>query len=696
MVSRTMLSGFADAERLILPEKQARVVLGRSQQCDVVVPYPTISGRHAALLRIADGWIVRDLGSTNGTFVADVKVAADMRVKSGDIIGLGSYRLMVVEEGDGSHNAGWECRSGISLMGVAVDSGCTRLLEDVSLEASPGDLIGVMGASGAGKSTLLSAVVGEQKLSAGRVIIAGIDAQRQRERLRGQVGYVPQDDIMHSGLTVERALFYAARLRLPNDYLHADICARVSEVTTQLGLTGTETIRIGTPMEKGLSGGQRKRVNIAMEMMTDPPVLILDEPTSGLSSVDAIGLMQLMRRLADAGKIIILTIHQPSTEILKLLTAVAVLARDDSTTGTGRLVWFGPAYPEAAQFFEPPTAAMTTSPDAEAILRGLSSRSVAEWQRVYRRSTTYRDWVHARLRQVPAPPSALPQAAMQAPDIFHQAIILMRRMISVKIANRWNAVMLLLQAPVIAMLVVGAFGAKSRAELNEASWADVSRSVAMTSFLLGLAAVWFGCSNSAREIVDERAIFRRERFAGLSPLAYVTSKVFVLGMMSGLQCGVLWVAGVYGCGFSGDRLFMATTLAMAAATGMAIGLCVSAVATTTETAAAALPIVVLPLVVLGGVLVPLPDLSPTLAMIADLMPTRWTFEALLGNEAAARQLLQLPDRADPSEMNLVDIAEVWFPSRSHRSDRLVPLLMLAAMSLICVGNVWHSLIKRTR
>jgi hypothetical protein len=120
------------------------------------------------------------------------------------------------------------------------------------------------------------------------------------------------------------------------------------------------------------------------------------------------------------------------------------------------------------------------------------------------------------------------------------------------------------------------------------------------------------------------------------------------------------------------------------------------VTTTTETAAAALPIVVLPLVVLGGVLVPIPDLSPTLAMIADLMPTRWTFEALLGNEAAARQLLQLPDRANPPEVNLVDIAEVWFPSRSHRSDRLVPLVVLAAMSLICVGNVWHSLIKRTK
>ena len=558
-------------------------------------------------------------------------------------------------------------------------------MSGISLAVQPGELVGIMGPSGSGKSTLLSTIVGDRAPTEGRVSVAGIDPHTRFDELRGQIASVPQDDIMHPELTVGQALWYSARLRLPRDYSDAEIGERIATVIAELGLEGSEHTRIGSADRRGISGGQRRRVNVAMELLTDPPMLVLDEPTSGLSSVDALSLIRLLRKMADGGKTIVLTIHQPSLEILKLLNAVAVLARDESTNQCGSRVWYGPPLPHAIEFFEPQTGSVRTTADADAMLRGLATRPVDDWRRAYHQTDAYRHWVVNRLSR------SSPSSLLSSPpgwsllDAMTQCIVLAHRMLAVKVADGWNTAILLAQAPLIAMLIAGVFGAKCRGSLSEASWAGVSSALSTTTFLLALAAIWFGCSNAAREIVGERAIYRRERMVGLTPIAYLSSKVIVLGLLCLVQCMVLLVICGLGCGLSGSWAVALVVMMLSASVGTAIGLCISAASRTTEAAAAALPLVVLPLVVLGGILVPMADLPSVTSLLSDFMPSRWAFEALLVNEADARPLLRQLVPTDNGVVPLeIDVAENWFPTDGWRCRSTTPVLVLFVMWLIGV------------
>lgn len=674
-------SGRPPIKSVGLPAVGKTIVIGRGKDCDVVLDFPMVSSRHASIEHIDGGWIVRDLGSTNGTFVGGHRIADAVEVRAGDVIGLGSYRLTLATDGRRLFEQDRRGTTAIEAAHVSVDVAGRRIIGDVSLVVQPGELVGIMGPSGAGKSTLLAALVGSQEPADGRVLIGGTDLYARFDELRGQVGFVPQDDIMHADLTVEEALWYSARLRLPRDFSDDEIRERIAKVVLQLGLAGTEQTRIGTADRRGISGGQRKRVNVAMELITDPPMLVLDEPTSGLSSTDALSLVRLLRRLADEGKTVVLTIHQPSVEILKILNGVAVIARDESTNDVGTLVWYGPAYPNAARFFEP---AAGPALDAEAILRGLDSKPVAAWRDTYHRSLAHEEWGAGRRSGRDSSNTGEPPPPASLVDAVFQAKTLMQRMLAVKLADRWNTGILLVQAPLIALLVAGVFGSRMRAEVDLASWPGVSSAVGMTAFLLGLAAVWFGCSNAAREIVAERAIYRRERMVGLSAIAYLGSKVAVLGLLCLLQCLVLLVIVGLGCGLAGSWWYALLVLFLAALAGMAAGLALSAFAKTPEAAAAALPLVVLPLVILGGSLLSLDELPAPATFMADTMPSRWAFEGLIVNEALSRHECEVPDAASPEEFRLVDMADAWFPINGWRSGRATPVIMLAALALLAI------------
>jgi len=664
-----------------LPAVGKTIVIGRGKECDVVLDFPMVSLRHASIEHFDGGWIVRDLGSTNGTFVGGHRITDAVEVRAGDVVGLGSYRLTLATDGRRLFEQDRRGTTTIEAAHLSIDAAGRRLVGDVSLVVQPGELVGIMGPSGAGKSTLLAALVGSQQPAEGRVLIGGTDLYARCEELRGQVGFVPQDDIMHADLTVGEALWYSVRLRLPRDFSDDEIRERIAKVVAQLGLAGTEQTRIGTPDRRGISGGQRKRVNVALELITDPPMLVLDEPTSGLSSTDALSLVRLLRRLADDGKTVVLTIHQPSVEILKILSGVAVIARDESTNDIGTLVWYGPAYPDAAQFFEPAAA---PGPDAEAILRGLDSRPVADWRDTYRKSPAHDEWIASRRSGRDSSNTGEEAQPASLLDAAFQAKTLMQRMLAVKLADRWNTGILLAQAPLIALLVAGVFGGRMRADVDLASWSGVTSAVGMTAFLLGLAAVWFGCSNAAREIVAERSIYRRERMVGLSAIAYLGSKVAVLGILCLLQCLVLLVVVGVGCGLAGSWSHALLVLVLAALAGMAVGLALSAFSKTPEAAAAALPLVVLPLVILGGSLLPLDELPTPATFFADLMPSRWAFEGLVVNEALTRHECEVPDVASPEEFRLIDMAETWFPLDGWRTGRATPVIMLAALATLGV------------
>ncbi len=684
--------GDADAT-IPLPATRRLLVIGRSAACDIVLDLPMVSGRHATLAPDGDGWLVRDLGSTNGTFVRGRRIDGPCLVSLGEVIGLGSCRLRLASDGSSLIEQDLPGHASLEAREIAVDAGGRRLIEGISLVVAPGELVAIMGPSGAGKSTLLAALVGSQRPDHGRVLVAGLDLYDHYDEFRGQIGYVPQDDIMHAELTVAEALWFTARLRLPRDYSEEEIRRRLATVIEQLGLGGSEHVRIGSADRRGISGGQRKRVNVAMELVTDPPMLVLDEPTSGLSSTDALAVVKLLRRLADTGKTIMLTIHQPGLETLRLMDGLAVIARDASTADTGTLAWYGPAHPDAARFFEP----QGSTHDAEAVLRGLDTRPVAEWRTRYRSSSIYGDWVERR--------QALPAAAHAAAfrrggtllDVVAQWKTLIFRSLAIKVADRWTTAILLLQAPVIGLLVAGVFGSRASASPDHASWADSAQAVATTTFLMALAAIWFGCSNAAREIVAERAILRRERMVGLSLWAYLASKLFVLACLCGIQCGILLTTVGPGCGLVAPAGGAWLTLFLAANVAAVIGLCVSAVSRSAEAAASILPLVILPMVILGGILLPLAELPRPATLLADAMPSRWAFEGLLVPEANARGTLELPDPEQlpeprgnrepddaPERMQtrVEDLAECWFPRDGWRSSSETPNWVLLTMWII--------------
>lgn len=674
----------ASTSDIFLPSGGRPIVLGRANSCDMVLPFPMISSRHASIERIDGNWLIRDLGSTNGTFVQGKKIVVPTRVGPGDVVNLGSHRLRLSAAGDRLEQR-LDATGGLQACDVGVEIEGRALISEITFVAAPGEMVGILGPSGAGKSTLLAVLAGSQRPTTGTITLEGDDLYRHQDEFRGQIGYVPQDDVMHADLTVWQALWYTARLRLPPDFTKDEIQLRLERVIADLGLEGTERLRIGDATRRGISGGQRKRVNIAMELLTDPPVLVLDEPTSGLSSTDAGHVVRLLRGLANKGKTVVLTIHQPNAEIVELMNHVAVIAKDASTGNAGRLAWYGPAVPDAVAFFEPAGSSQGRNPDA--ILRGLGQRSVAEWVEMYRASPRYSEWLMSRVTVPSASPAADGRRHTSLTTSAFQWWVLVQRMVAAKVADSWNSLVVLAQAPLIAVLIAGVFGGKTRRPLEASVWADVATSIGMTSFLLALAALWFGCSNAIRELVGERAIYRRDRLAGLSPTAYLGSKVALFGVTSMVQCGILIAIVAGACGLQGNPATTYGVLVLTASVGVAIGLIVSALARSVEAAAATLPILLLPMVVLGGALLPLPELPPAATFVADALPSRWAFEGLMINEAEPRPVLFRPAPSGEGAVAL-DLAEPYFPRSTWRTPPGFPAVMLATMWGIGSAAAW--------
>lgn len=681
--------------------KRGVLLLGRSANADFQLDYPMVSLRHAQL-SINSGMItITDLGSSNGTFVNGKRIRRAAQIVPGDVVALGSVWFVLSD--DGCSLAPRAARGDITIEArsvfVAVAGG-KRLLENVSLSILPGEFVGLMGPSGAGKSTLIAALNGYMPPSQGTVQINGQDLYGDAGNFKGMIGYVPQDDIMHSDLTVFEALYYTARLRLPTDYSEEELRKRISRVLGELGLQGTEDTRIGNAERRGISGGQRKRVNVAMELLTDPPLLFIDEPTSGLSSEDALSVMRLLRQLADNGKTVVLTIHQPSLDAYRLMDNLIVIGKDGSPPTPGQLAYYGPAYPDAIRFFEPESVS-AASPDA--VLRGLATRSIRDWTREYAGSPYHRRFVRNRLERRRRP---VCRAVRKRPAAggASQYLTLVKRGIAVKLKDTWNTGVLLIQAPLIALLIGLVFGPKLASKVTLSNYAGVANATATTMFLLGISAIWFGSSNSAREIVSESAIYRRERMVGLGIPSYVASKITVLALLCLFQCGVLLVLVGWLGSISASWMTLFSSLFIASLVGVSLGLAISALARTSEVAAGVLPLVILPMVILGGILLPLHELprSPIpMRSLASLMPSRWAFESLLMPEASARTgldttstpplLVTAAQAKEQATADYQDIAEAFFPATDRwagvKSLPFFVLLIQAAMLFVAVGAV---------
>ena len=627
-------------------DDEALVTFGRRAGASVAIDQPLVSALHASVAVDRGRVIVRDLGSTTGTFVDGRRIERPVEIGPGTLVQVGDqrYRLSgdarVLEPVDTSADA-------VEAVNVAVEAAGKRLLENVSLVIQPGEMVAIMGPSGAGKSTLLSVLNGQVAPAAGRIVIGGLDLHEHFELFRGRIGYVPQDDILHADLTVWQALWYAARLRLPRDMADEEIERRIRQVLAQLGLEGTEHTRVGDQRKRGVSGGQRKRVNLAMELLTDPPILVLDEPTSGLSSVDTISVIELLRALADSGKTILVTIHQPSLEAYEKFDAVAVIARDASTRQVGRLAWFGRAWPDAINFFEPAPPGAPHPTTADGLLRGLATRPVTDWVRQWEHSVAKSIWVDGRAGTHAARAGAGPRPSPRPVERVAQWATLVKRGLAVKAADRWNTAVLFLQAPLVGLLVAAVFSKVMRAPPTAESWPHAGVNMATMMFVTALAAIWFGCSATAREIVAEWPIYRRERMVGLSILSYLGSKTALLLVVAAVQAALLLGIVAWACAVQSPWWHLFLVLYAAGLAGGALGLVVSATLRTTEAATAILPVLLMPMIVLGGVLVPLADLPKVTQPLAAAMPSRWAFEGMVVPEAAARPRLKIPHAGDP-------------------------------------------------
>ena len=607
------------------------MVIGRDPQADVRLDYPMVSWHHARLTREAGGILVEDMGSRNGTFVGGVRVSGKVLAKPGQEIGLGSYRFQLLEGGELAQRK-YHGNLTIEAADVVVNApNGNRLIEPVSMTIFPSELVALMGPAGAGKTTLLKALNGYTKPVQGRVLFNGASLYDYYDRFRQQLGYVPQDDIVHSQLTVGEALYFSARLR--TDLSDDEIRARTLKVLDQLRMQDKKDTLIGSAERKTLSGGQRKRVNIALELINDTPVLFLDEPTSGLSSYDAESVIELLKELSKQGKTIITTIHQPSVHIYKQFDDLIMVNRDPGGK-TGSMVYFGPAYPDSIQFFNslpPGPASSDLSP--EMLLSGVAKKSSADWQQLYKASRYQRDFVEGRSGKQPTPtgegaPGATPKRHFDLTQWF----ALVRRNTIVKLRDKTQTAILMLQAPLFAALIVLVYHG-----LDPHGGEDLTKKLVGIHFLMVIAAIWFGCNNAARDIVGEWTVYKRERMVTLKLGSYAFSKLAVLLGLALIQCLSLLGIVDLSLGLKGNFLLTFLTLVLSALVGTGLGLCISAISKTTESAIALLPVVLLPIIALGGGLRPAYMLDSKLRWITLAVPSQWALEANLLQETGPKK-----------------------------------------------------------
>jgi ABC-type multidrug transport system ATPase subunit len=585
--------------------------VGRAEDAGLRLDSPIVSQRHARLVVDEDGLHVQDLDSSNGTFVNGVRVER-ARLRPDDRIVVGPFQLVVAAVPAGAPPAlrvlDTRNRVRLDARGLTVMAGGRPILDDVSLSFPPGSFTAIIGPSGSGKSTLLAALNGARPATRGQVLVNGADLYRSFESLKSTLGYVPQDDIVHAGLTVERSLDYTARLRLPPDTTAAEREKRVAEVLGTLELSERRAV----PIHR-LSGGQRKRVSIATEMLTEPNLLFLDEPTSGLDPGLEEALMLVLRELSYKGKTVVLVTH--TLDNIHLCDAVALLVE-------GRLAFYGPAA-EARAYF---------GIDHMVALYGrLKERPAGEWRGEFAKSEAHRARIAEPLATLPtADASALSSAGAAAPPVardvasgagaLRQLAILTARYFETTARDARNALLLVAQAPLIAGLI-------GLSLLYGASDVAYTKPKNTILFLLALTAVWFGCSNAARELVKERAIYVRERMVNLRVAPYVLSKVLVLGALAAVQCVLFLIILDVWFGIPGRPALLLAAMLLASTVGILLGLAISALVSTADRAMTLLPIVLIPQVLFTIPAVQM-DMKGPAGIVARAMPTWWAYDLL--------------------------------------------------------------------
>lgn len=579
-----------------------RYVIGRSNAAEIQLPDPQVALRHAELVRTGDTWRVVDMKSGRPTLLNGQPVNS-APISATDQLRVGSYSLTLDVASNTLKAFGLTAFSALSVRQITRNIGDIVLLEDVNFTVFSGEVIAVVGPSGAGKTTLLNAIAGIAPADTGDVLLDGQSFHAMLASDRSIIGMVPQDDVVHPELTVEESLYYSGRLRFPADVKQDTIQVEVDRVLKELGIDHIRESRIGDAVRRGISGGQRKRVNLGQELLTrSTKVLFLDEPTSGLDPQTAQDIVSLIRQLADDGRIIFLVTHDVTPSILSMVDHLMVLAPG------GRLAWFGPP-DEACNYFN------VNSIDE--VFARLPDATPTEWGKKYKEGEAFRKLVRTREQLL-----GLDGVEIQNHDATVQPQqsnwlhfkTLTQRYFQVKVRDVTGLGVLLAQAPILGI----------------AMWIVFPDPDPATMFMLALSALWFGASASVRELIAERTIWRREARVGLSTLPYLASKVAVLGLIVTIQCVVLagmnfFLLGMGEFGFSFWALIGVTTLT--GLVGMSMGLLMSAIFSSSEAAVGTLPLLLIPQITFGGLIVKIKEMGALAKGISYLMIVRYSFDA---------------------------------------------------------------------
>ena len=515
-------------------------------------------------------------------------------------------------------------------------------LHRMSFAEGSGRLVGIMGASGAGKSTLLGVLNGINAPDAGEVLINGIDIHREAEKVKGLIGYVSQDDLLIEELTVFDNLFYNAKLCFGN-LNDMEIAHKVENVLYSLGLYEIKDMKVGTPLNKKISGGQRKRLNISLELIREPSILFLDEPTSGLSSLDSENILDLLNDLKLKGKLIFVVIHQPSSDIFKMFDRLIFL---DSG---GYLIYYGIPIRSIAYFkdrMQLPRYNDSECPECgnvnpEQIFSIVESKVLDEFGRPTKtRKVSPEEWnifYHSGKEEVTPPPEhgrGIPEITLKTPGKFKQFLVFVKRDILSKLSDRQYLVITLLEAPLLAFFLAFLIRYFDESATRPVYMLMQNSNLPVYIFMSVIVSIFMGLTVSAEEIIKDRKILRREAFLNLSWNSYLLSKISVQFMISAVQAATFVAIGNSITGIRGMWFEYWLVLFTCWATSNMMGLLISDSFKAVVTIYILIPFLVIPQIILSGIIVKYEKLNPTISspvsipVYGEIITARWGYEAL--------------------------------------------------------------------
>lgn len=517
-------------------------------------------------------------------------------------------------------------------------------LHELSFTETSGHMVGLMGASGAGKSTLLEVLNGNLKPAKGSIRINGLDLHRDKDKLEGVIGYVPQDDLLIEELSVFQNLYFAARLSFA-DKTEEELNELVNKTLGDLGLSDIATLRVGNPLEKTISGGERKRLNIGLELLRAPGILFLDEPTSGLSSRDSQSIIELLKELSLLGKLVFVVIHQPSSDIFKLFDSLLIM-----DTG-GYPIYHGNPI-EAIVYFKNKTQQIRKNQpycyecghvNPEIIFDLIEARRVTEFGRYTReRKISPQEWYQEfrksqKTEKISRNSSSVIHSVRRAGWLRQFGVFLKRDVLS-KINNRHYLAINLLQAPLLALLLalVNRYYNIDRATGGAYSFAE-NENMPVFIFISIIVALFLGLTVSAEEIFHDRKILKREAFLNLSRSSYLLSKILILFSLSAFQTLVYWLISCY---ILENQFLSALQLGLLFSVSCfanMLGLNISSAFNQAVTIYILIPILLIPQLVLGGIVIKFSKINPDIKdnvdvpVISEIMASRWAYEGMMVN-----------------------------------------------------------------